>query len=131
MFICKHNIFRSRVAEEHMKKISKHNISSAGLIKFGGDMKLEQQEVCKEFGLILPNQSKTLSLENLRKQDLIVIVADDVPKKIFENPDYHLNEIKKWKIKDVDSSNLDKKRIRPIVKKIIDNVEELNRSLNK
>lgn len=94
-------------------------------------MKLEQQEVCKEFGLILPNQSKTLSLENLRKQDLIVIVADDVPKKIFENPDYHLNEIKKWKIKDVDSSNLDKKRIRPIVKKIIDNVEELNRSLNK
>ena len=54
-----------------------------------------------------------------------------MPKKIFENPDYHLNEIKKWKIKDVDSSNLDKKRIRPIVKKIIDNVEELNRSLNK
>ncbi|MFZ1970968.1 MAG: hypothetical protein WAU65_02210 [Candidatus Nanoarchaeia archaeon] len=131
LFICKHNVFRSRVAEEHMKKISKHNISSAGLISFSGNMQKEQQEVCKEFGLILPNQSKTLSLENLRKQDLIIVVADDVPQKIFENPEYNLCKIRRWEIKDVDTFDLDKKKIRPIVKKIIENVEDLNKSLNK
>ncbi len=94
-------------------------------------MQKEQQEVCKEFGLILPNQSKTLSLENLRKQDLIIVVADDVPQKIFENPEYNLCKIRRWEIKDVDTFDLDKKKIRPIVKKIIENVEDLNKSLNK
>jgi len=84
LFICRHNVFRSRVAEEHMKKISKHEISSGGLIRYNGNVHPIQAEVCKEFGLILSNQSKALSVENLKDQDLVVVVADDVPEGIVD-----------------------------------------------
>lgn len=126
MFICKHNIFRSRVAEEYMRKISKHNISSGGVIKFDGQMPQVQKDVCKEFGLILPNQSKTLNVDNLRNQDLIIIVADDVPQEIFEHPEYNLKEIRRWDITDIESTSNDKERIRYIVGEVVRRVKELN-----
>jgi protein-tyrosine-phosphatase len=130
LFICKHNIFRSRVAEEAMKRISNHDITSGGVIRYDGNMTKEQREVCKEFDLILPNQSKTLDLGNLRAQDLIIIVADDVPQAIFNHPEYNLKEIRRWEIKDIDSRYLEKKNIRNIVGEIIRRVEELNEELN-
>jgi protein-tyrosine-phosphatase len=130
LFICKHNIFRSRVAEEAMKRISNHEITSGGIIRYDGNMNKAQQEVCKEFDLILPNQSKTLDLGNLRAQDLIIIVADDVPQAIFEHPEYNLKEIRRWEIKDVDSRYLEKKNIRNIVGEIIRKVDELNEELS-
>jgi protein-tyrosine-phosphatase len=126
LFICKHNVFRSRVAEEAMKRISNHDITSGGVIRYDGNMNKEQREVCKEFDLILPNQSKTLDLGNLREQDLIIIVADDVPQAIFNHPEYNLKEIRRWEIEDVDSRYLEKKKIRNIVGEIVKKVEELN-----
>lgn len=129
LFVCKHNIFRSRVAEEYMKKISKHNISSGGVIRFDGQMPKVQQEVCKEFGLILPNQSKTLNVDNLRNQDLIIIVADDVPQEIFEHPEYNLKEIRRWDIKDIPSNSQDKESIRYIVGEVVRRVKELNNEI--
>lgn len=129
LFICRHNVFRSRVAEEYMKKISKHEISSGGIIKFSGNMPRLQQEVCREFGLILPNQSKTLELENLREQDLIIIVADDVSREVFEHPEYNLKEVRKWEIKDVPTDNSNKENIRYVVAEVIKRVEELNKEL--
>jgi protein-tyrosine-phosphatase len=130
LFVCKHNIFRSRVAEEYMKKISHHNISSAGVISFDGNLNKTQQEVCSEYGLRFTNQSKTLDLGNLRNQDLIIIVADDVPQEVFAHPEYNLKEIRRWEIKDVDSHSLDKENIRNIVGEIIRRVEELNEEIN-
>lgn len=130
LFICKHNVFRSRVAEEAMKRISNHDITSGGVIRYDGNMNKAQQEVCKEFGLVLPNQSKTLDLRNLREQDLIIIVADDVPQAIFDHPEYNLKEIRRWEIEDVDSRYLEKDNIRNIVERIIEKVEELNDELN-
>ena len=88
-----------------------------------------QQEVCREFGLILPNQSKTLELENLREQDLIIIVADDVSREVFEHPEYNLKEVRKWEIKDVPTDNSNKENIRYVVAEVIKRVEELNKEL--
>lgn len=130
LFICKHNVFRSRVAEEAMKRISNHDITSGGVIRYDGNMNKAQQEVCKEFDLILPNQSKTLDLGNLREQDLIIIVADDVPQAIFNHPEYNLKEIRRWEIQDVDSRYLEKENIRNIVGEIVKRVEELNEELS-
>jgi protein-tyrosine-phosphatase len=129
LFICKHNIFRSRVAEEYMKKISNHNISSAGIIRADGDLiSAVQKEVCKEFGLIFTNQSKTLTVENLRKQDLVIIVADDVPQEIFKNQFYNLDgKVRKWEIEDIFYP--DKENIRRTIIEIMKRVDELNEEL--
>jgi protein-tyrosine-phosphatase len=130
LFICRHNVFRSRVAEEYMKKISKHEISSGGLIKFNGNLHPIQEEVCKEFGLILPNQSKALSVENLKDQDLVVIVADDVPKGLINEWYVPKDKLRRWEISDVYPHNMNKEEAKKVVEEIIKKVDELNEELS-
>ena len=126
MFICKHNVFRSRVAEEYMKKINpNHEISSAGLIKFSGDLHPIQKEVCGEFDLIFTNQSETMSVEKLKEQDIIITVADDVPEDIFFGWDLK-DKLRIWRIKDIYPSNMSKEGVRSIIGEIIKKVDELN-----
>ena len=60
LFICRHNMFRSRVAEEYMKKISDFNISSAGLIKCDFPSPINQFNAAKEFNLDIPAYLVTL-----------------------------------------------------------------------
>lgn len=128
LFICRHNVFRSRVAEEYMKKISKHEISSGGLIAYNGNLHPIQEEVCKEFELILPNQSKALSVEKLKDQDLVIIVADDVPKGIV---DWYVpkDKLRRWEISDIHSHSMNKEGAKKIVEEIIRKVGELNEEL--
>jgi protein-tyrosine-phosphatase len=126
LFICRHNVFRSRVAEEYMKRISKHEVSSGGLIKYSGNVHPIQAEVCKEFGLFLPNQSKTLSVENLKDQDLVIVVADDVPKELIIEWYVPKDKLRRWEINDVYPQNMNKEEARRIIKEIIKKVEELN-----
>jgi protein-tyrosine-phosphatase len=132
LFVCRHNIFRSRIAEEHMKKISngKHNISSAGLIRFHGEMEPLQKKVCEERGFILPNQSKSLSVEGLRNQDLVVIVANDVPPKLLEHKGYHtIGKVRRWNISDVETNDYTREEVENIIQSIVDKVEKLNNEL--
>ena len=130
LFICKHNIFRSRVAEEYLKKISNHEVSSAGLIEGDGTPK-NQKGAALEFGLNISFRPRTLSIDLLRKQDLVIVIASDIPKKIFENPLYNLNKkILFWKIDDVNNLfNPSKENSRQIIIKIIKKVDRLNKKL--
>jgi len=140
LFVCKHNVFRSKIAEAYFKKVNKNkniNVSSAGIIKSDILTKTEkrivkfQRETAREFGIEVKDGSKSMSISLLNKQDIIIIVANDVPKKIFNNKFYLKQNLKVvvWKIFDVkkeeDYKEVVKKSIKVIMKKIDKLVEEL------
>ena len=129
-------MFRSKIAEIYFNKINRNkNIKaeSAGLIK--GNLPLDKQEVnvAKEFGIKLKGNQKGLSIDLIKKQNLIIIVANDVPKETFNKKEYinfKTTTIIKWKIVDKIDGDSDFK-IRKIIKLIIGKVEQLNKELEK
>lgn len=130
LFVCKHNIYRSRIAEEHMKKISNHEIDSAGLISFSGKVPKTHIISSAKYGLNLDNKSKTLSVELLNEQDLVIIVADDVPIEVFKNPVYKFGEVRKWGIEDVNHLDMTHEEVEGIIEQIIKKVEELENEIS-
>ena len=136
LFVCKHNMFRSKIAEIYFNKINRNKsikTESAGLIK--GNLPLDKQEVnvAKEFGIKLKGNPKGLSIDLIKKQNLIIIVANDVPKETFNKKEYinfKTTTIIKWKIVDKIDGDSDFK-IRKIIKLIIGKVEQLNKELEK
>ncbi len=143
LFICKHNIFRSKVAEAYFKKINKNKnikVDSAGFIK-GAWMKIplpvirilnKQKEAAKKRGFKLKIQSKELSIDLLAKQDLIIIISDDL-KNIFNEKEYMKKNVKvrTWKIKDVKQANYNEKKLDYIIDQIMKRVDKLVKELNK
>ena len=134
LFVCKYNRFRSLVAEAYFKKINKNKkikVSSAGIIRGNPVSKLSLR-TSKELGIKINKKPKGISSKLLSRQDLIVIVADDVPKRIFKFADKgYITRTVVWKIADVkgkDRTNINKKKI---IKEIIKRVDNLNRSLEK
>jgi len=104
---------------------------SAGIIR--GDSLIEKQVlfVAKEFNINLKGKPKGLSIGLIRKQNLIIIVADDVPKNIFDRKEYinfKTTKIIVWKIPDNPGATSIIK-LRQIVKAIMKKVEQLNRDL--
>lgn len=135
LFVCKHNMFRSKIAEIYFKKINRNKdivATSAGLIR--GYSPLEKREViiAKEFGINLRGKPRGLSVDLVRKQNLIIIVANDVPN-IFNNKsyiDFKKTKVIVWKIPDdPGAKNLDK--LRRIIKSIMKKIEELNNNLQR
>lgn len=131
LFVCKHNVFRSKVAEAYFKKINKNknlNAFSSGVIK--GDFLNENQQkavdlekaTAKKLGINIKNRLTGLSISLLKKQDLIIIVADDVPKIIFNNPVY-VKKVIQWKIKDYNFRG--KEQVINIIKQIMKKVDNL------
>jgi len=135
LMICKYNRFRSRTAEAYFNKVNKNpNIQagSAGIIQGWFPLDKTQVEVAKEFDLDIVGKPRALSTELLRKQDKIVIVADNVPVSLFERvmiadkTPYSFTERRSlilWKIKDEEKG--DKESIRKIIKSIMAEVDEL------
>jgi len=127
LFVCKNNRFRSKIAEAYFKKINKNKnikFSSAGIFR-GSPIKKQTKEIIKKFNIIIKGKPRTISTDLLKKQDLIIIVANDVPKSIFNKK--YFKKIKIWKIPD--SYIVNKKKIEKIIKKIIKKVDKLNRRL--
>ncbi len=120
LFVCKHNLFRSRVAEIIFKKLNQNKeyvASSAGLISWKKkDLRrdkgfLAENIVGKRFGINLKVKSKAINSSILKKTDLLVIVADDVPKAIFEHEKSFTGKVIVWKIRDVKSKDKDKEKV--------------------
>lgn len=133
LFVCKHNMFRSKVAQAHFKKINKNSqikVDSAGPIK--GYFPLEKEDVAsaKELGVKIHGRPKGTSIDLLKKQDIIVIVADDVPEELVSDKRYVKDSLKviKWNIRD--DLNRSKDDRASIIKQIKDKVEELEKELN-
>ena len=137
LFVCKHNRFRSRVAEAFFNKINKNKKyvgKSAGVINGGYPLNKNQIDVAREFGITIDGKPQGISLYLLKKQNILVIVADDVPMGLFNTKNYrkegYIKKIISWKINDtINGKENSKEEIRKIIK-IIENkvkglVEEL------
>ena len=134
LFICKHNVFRSRVAEEYFKKINRNKdieVISRGII-MGGNSDSAQREVSKN--LLKINISKRgpkpLTIPEMLAADLIIVVANDIPKVIFN---YQRISVKRkaiiWKVPDEQRMNM--KKIKNTILLIKEKVDELNKKLEK
>ena len=135
LFVCKHNKFRSKVAEIYFNMINKNKnviADSAGIIK-GNDSRAKEAATAKEFNIDLKGKPKGLSIELIRKQNMIIIVADDVPKNIFDRKEYINFETTKiivWKIPDNPGAT-SRVKLRKIVEAVIKKVDELNKKLER
>lgn len=128
LFICKYNCFRSKVAEAYFKKINKNrNIKakSAGLIK-GMCVSPKTISAVKELKISLKNPPRGLSSKLLVWQNMMVIVADNVPPGIFLNKKFG-KPITVWKIKDTSKNK--RENIKKITRKIMKRVDLLNEKL--
>ncbi len=126
LFVCKHNRFRSQVAENYFRKINKNkNIKSysAGLF-IGSDIAKTTKKVGRKLGIRISGRPKGISEKLLKKIDLIVIVANDIPEQLFEGK---AKKIMVWKIRDTMQSDF--AGVEEISKQIMEKVDELNRTL--
>jgi protein-tyrosine-phosphatase len=125
LFVCKYNRFRSRVAEAAFKKLNKNKkitAESAGLIKGHYPLSELQVRLARKFGLNINGKPKGVSAEKLDNADKIIIVADDVPKIIFNYPSY-IKKVEVWNVKDEWFGNI--KNNESTIKEIIKRVESL------
>lgn len=111
IFICKHNVFRSRVAEAYFKKINKNpdiNVSSAGVIAGINDKcSSNQLKALKELNIDFVSKPKSTTVSLLRKKDIAIIVADDVSESLFNNKSY-VKKVISWDVPDVLDNDKDK-----------------------
>lgn len=98
LLICKYNRFRSKIAEAFFKKYTDHNVKSAGIIK-GPPIDDEILECAENFGLRLNQEIRTLDWSALNWQDMIIIVANNVPKDLFKDV-YQAKDVRLWEIPD-------------------------------
>ena len=127
LFVCKHNRFRSKVAEAFFKKYDrKDKVRSGGIIK-DIDASKNVVKVLKGFKIKLKDK-KSRKLENrgIEWADLIVIVADNVSKSIFKG-----KKILVWKISDVSQNDIKgiKNRVNKIKKKVKGLIAKLNKKV--
>ncbi len=131
LFVCKYNRFRSRVAEAYFNQININNnikAFSRGVIK--GDYPLNRTEVAiaKKCGLDISGKPKSLEIELLKKTDLVVIVADNVPKELFYTT--FKGRVLVWRIRDLEHGD-GKGLIERKVKRIMAKVRKLLKKLDK
>jgi protein-tyrosine-phosphatase len=127
LFVCKHNRFRSKVAEAYFNKINKNKnikVETAGIFK-GNPISKTVLDVGKKLGIRIKKGTRGLKEEYLNKYDLIIIVANDVPKSIMNGK----RNVVVWKIPDTSQDN--RKMIEIIMKKIFKKVDKLVESLEK
>ena len=140
LFICKHNIFRSRVAEIWFNRTNKdrnYRASSAGIIPWNkkntiGDIGyVAEKKAAKKFGIDLSIKSQPVTASLLNKTDILVVVADDVPAKIFRTDDSFNGKVLAWKVPDVKDEDRDKEKIaEKTIRFIQKKVEGLVKTLN-
>ena len=139
LFVCKHNLFRSQIAEGFFKKMNKnknYSATSAGIIRWDkkdllgdGDYKIEKKP-SKKFGIGLGKKSRGLSASILKDTDILVIVADDVSPAIFRDEKSFNGRIIVWKTRDVKAKDKNKELVAlKSIKYIREKVEEFVKRL--
>ncbi len=129
LFVCKNNRFRSKIAEAYFKKVNKNKkikASSAGLLE-GFPTPKGTIDTVRKLKVNINGKPRAMSSKLLSKQDLIVIVASDVPRSVFFEP--YVKKVVNWRVKDTEEGN--GKEIIKITKKIIKKVDKLNKELEK
>lgn len=127
LFICRHNRFRSKVAEAIFSKLNKNpkiKFESAGIIIDEGRPYVAENVkiILEQFGYRVKNEfSKQITSNKINNYDFIVIVADNVDREFFK--DSYKGKIVQWKISDCDENDLN--GIRKRIKQIEENVKQL------
>lgn len=131
LFICKYNRFRSRIAEQIFNKLNKkRNIKSksAGIIR-GSPIDPVQRRICKQLGIKLEGKPQGISTKLLKWQNMIIVVADDVPINLFKDNKKYGKELEIWKIPDAVKNT--KAEIIRIVEHIENRVKRLLRDVSR
>jgi protein-tyrosine-phosphatase len=126
LFVCKYNRFRSKVAEAYFNKINKNKfIKTDGAGIFGGWYPLDklQVRIAKKYGIKMKGKPESLSFQKIKNADLIVLVANDVPKKIFKNTFMGDKRVIQWKIKDVKKHSTKAERTEKSIIQIIKRID--------
>jgi len=140
LFVCKHNVFRSQVAEEFFNKLNKnknYKAQSAGLMPYKKEDLVKdegyiiEKKIVKKFGLKFKGKSKGINSNILKKTDILVLVANNVPPSLFrkEEPAFK-GKVIVWKIKDVRVK--DKKKDKVVfnsIKKIEEKIKDFVKKL--
>jgi len=119
LFVCKHNRFRSKVAEAYFKKINKNkNIeaSSAGIYK-GIPVDKKVITIGKKLGININSKTKYLDEKKfIMGIDLVIIVANNVPASLFGAKG---EKVIQWRIPDkITSVSLIMKKVDSLVKQL-------------
>lgn len=127
LFLCKHNRFRSKIAEAYFNKINKNKylkVQSSGIIT--GEKSVPNViEISKKLGFKIKNENSQRLTDKLWTwADVIIVVANNVPPEIFKNKK---NKVIQWKIPDTTPFN--KKRIEQISKMIVHRVDNFYKEI--
>ena len=105
LFICKYNRFRSQLAEAWFRKLNRSRdfeVSSAGIIR-GIPVAENVKKIGRKFGLKVKSKPKAIREEFLIRQDLVVVVANNVPASVFKS---RVPKVLVWKIADKSQNDL-------------------------
>jgi|SRR3989344_537838 len=128
LFVCKHNRFRSKIAEAYFNKINKNKkiqVKSAGLVT-GKKVHENVVNEIKLFNGKVDRTSRNLTEDLVRWPNVTIIVANNVPAPFFKN---YGSKIIVWKISDTHQSDI--KSIHRISNSIIKKVDKFNGGLSK
>ena len=128
LFVCKNNLFRSKIAEVYFNEINKNKkikSSSAGVFQ-GEDLPKKTLRIVKKLGINIKGKPRAMSSKLLKEQDLIVIVANDVPKYLFKHKP--VKKLVRFGVEDV--YNLNEKKIIKAVKQVMNKMDNLNKKIN-
>ena len=127
LFICKYNRFRSKVAESYFNKINKNKkirTQSAGIFLDNSPPNNKEINEAKKLGIEINTNFQGMSLRLLDWADIIIIVADNVPKELFQKNNESPKRIITFDITDNHKSENEK------IKKIIEKIKILSIDLN-
>jgi protein-tyrosine-phosphatase len=129
LFVCKHNRFRSKVAEALFKQLNKNKrikVSSAGLFE-GNPISKNILNSAKRNNLTIIGKPRAMSDKLLKETDILVNVAANVPSQVFK---HHKNlKTISWNIKDLSSKEHYLQKTDKVVEKIRKKVENLIKKL--
>ncbi len=128
LFVCKYNRFRSRIAEAYFKQINKNSnlkVKSGGIMVGAYPLDKEEVRIAAKLGIKLAGKPEPVTTDKLIWQNLLVIVADNVPKSLFDFNEKKFNKRTiVWKIPDIRNGE-NGKTIERIIKMIIPKVDSL------
>ena len=130
LFICKHNRFRSKVAEAIFNKYNKNSEIKARSAGIKLDMARlyvadNVKKILQQKSISVNDDIKVVNLETLKWADKIIIVGDNINKE--ELPKEKIMDI--WKIQDCDESEYDviKLRVNEIENRILEMIKKLKK----
>jgi len=124
LFVCKHNRFRSRIAEAYFNKINKNKKIKAkgcGLIQDNFPLDKNEVEIARELGLDISGKPKGISSKLLDWQDLIIVVANDIKSSILDENVKFGKKIIYWQIPDENNGN--RENIHKIINQIMGKID--------